>query len=209
VVTGQGPAPVWPWLSRTLRWIGIVLLVVVAVVAFARRSSSRDVPTSRSTAWPARRAAAAEPLYRAEDGHWQFKYLPAFAFAVAPLAQLPPVAARAAWFFLSVALVVLLVNRSFSLLPDRRRNAAFLICITVLAMGKFYVRELVSVRATFSSRCSSWRRRLLVPWAGGGGRALLAAATIVKPYAIVFCRIWSRAGSGAAWRASVSSCWPR
>ena len=50
-------------------------------------------------------------------------------------------AARGVWFFLSVALVVLLVNRSYVLLPDRRRRAAFLIALTVLAMGKFYVRE--------------------------------------------------------------------
>ena len=127
-------------MSTALRWIGIVLLVVVAAVAFARRSQHEmyDFEVYRVAG---ARAAAAESLYRVDDGHWQFKYLPAFAVAVAPLAKLPPVAARAAWFFLSVALVVVLVNRSFALLPDRRRNAAFLVWLTILAMGKFYVRE--------------------------------------------------------------------
>jgi len=187
-----------------LRWIGIILLAVVAVVAFATRSHREmfDFDVYRVAG---ARAAAAEPLYRAEDGHWQFKYLPAFAFAIAPLAQLPPLAARAAWFFLSVALVVLLVNRSFALLPDRRRSAVFLIGVTVLAMGKFYVREvglgqsnlLLAVLVLAAVACWSRRREI----AAG---ALLAAATIVKPYAILFLpylaarRKWSGVASFCA-----------
>jgi hypothetical protein len=171
---------------RTLPWIGIALLVVVAVVGFARRSQ-REMYDFEVYRVAGVRAAAAEPLYRVEDGHWQFKYLPAFALAIAPLAQLPPVAARAAWFFLSVALVVLLVNRSFALMPDRRRGAAFLIGLTVLAMGKFYVREaglgqsnlLLAVLALAAVSC--WYRRR-----EAAAGALLAAATIVKPYAVLF-----------------------
>ncbi|MGE5198470.1 MAG: glycosyltransferase family 87 protein [Rhodospirillaceae bacterium] len=169
-----------------LRWIGVLLLVVVAVVAFARRSQ-REMLDFEVYRVAGARAAAAQPLYRAEDGHWQFKYLPAFAFAVAPLAQLPPVAARAVWFFLSVALVVLLVNRSLALLPDRRRSAAFLSWLTVLAMGKFYVREvglgqsnlLLAVLVLAAVAC--WNRRR-----EAAAGALLAAATIVKPYAVLF-----------------------
>ena len=191
-------------MSTALRWIGIVLLVVVAALAFARRSQHEmyDFEVYRVAG---ARAAAAEPLYRTDDGHWQFKYLPAFAIAVAPLAQLPPVAARAAWFFLSVALVVLLVNRSFALLPDRRRNAAFLVGITVLAMGKFYVREVglgqsnVLLAVLVLAAVACWYRGRDI--AAG---ALLAAATIVKPYAILFLpylvarRKWSGVASFGA-----------
>jgi len=171
---------------RALPWIGVALLIVAAVLAFTRRSH-REMFDFEVYRVAGARAAAAEPLYRAEDGHWQFKYLPAFALAVAPLAQLPPVAARAAWFFLSVALVVLLVNRSFALLPDRRRSAAFLIGVTVLAMGKFYVREvglgqgnvLLAVLVLAAVACQYRGREI----AAG---AILAAATVVKPYAILF-----------------------
>ncbi|MCU0251000.1 MAG: DUF2029 domain-containing protein [Vicinamibacterales bacterium] len=191
-------------MSTALRWIGIVLLVVVAALAFARRSQHEmyDFEVYRVAG---ARAAAAEALYRADDGHWQFKYLPAFAIAVAPLAQLPPVAARAVWFFLSVALVVLLVNRSFALLPDRRRNAAFLVGITVLAMGKFYVREVglgqsnVLLAVLVLAAVACWYRGRDI--AAG---ALLAAATIVKPYAILFLpylvarRKWSGVASFGA-----------
>ena len=173
-------------MRRALPWIGVALLIVAAVLAFTRRSH-REMFDFEVYRVAGARAAAAEPLYRAEDGHWQFKYLPAFALAVAPLAQLPPVAARAAWFFLSVALVVLLVNRSFALLPDRRRSAAFLIGVTVLAMGKFYVREvglgqgnvLLAVLVLAAVACQYRGREI----AAG---AILAAATVVKPYAILF-----------------------
>ena len=173
-------------MRRALPWIGVALLILAAVLAFTRRSH-REMFDFEVYRVAGARAAAAEPLYRVEDGHWQFKYLPAFALAVAPLAQLPPVAARAAWFFLSVALVVLLVNRSFALLPDRRRSAAFLIGVTVLAMGKFYVREvglgqgnvLLAVLVLAAVACQYRGREI----AAG---AVLAAATVVKPYAILF-----------------------
>jgi hypothetical protein len=191
-------------MRKALPWVGIALLCVVAVVAFARRSH-REMYDFEVYRVAGMRAAAAEPLYRFEDGHWQFKYLPAFAIAIAPLAQLPPVAARAVWFFLSVALVVLLVNRAFALLPGRRRSAVFLIGLTVLALGKFYVREvglgqsnvLLAVLVLAAVACWSRGRE-----ASAG--ALLAAAAIVKPYAIVFLpylvmrRKWSGVLSFAA-----------
>lgn len=191
-------------MKKALPWLGICLLAVVAVLAFARRSHLEmdDFEVYRVAGL---RAAYAESLYRVEDGHWQFKYLPAFALAVAPLAQLPPVAARAVWFFLSVALVVWLVNRSLVLLPDRRRRAAFLVWLTILAMGKFYVREIglgqsnVLLAVLVLAAVACWYRAR-----DAAAGALLAAATIVKPYAVIFLpylaarRQWSGlAGYGA------------
>jgi hypothetical protein len=126
-------------MRKALPWIAIALLALVAAAAFAGRSH-REMLDFEVYRVAGARAASAQALYRAEDGHWQFKYLPAFALAIAPLAQLPPVAARAVWFFLSIALVALLLNRSLALMPDRRRGSVLLVCLTVLAMGKFYVR---------------------------------------------------------------------
>jgi len=191
-------------MRRDLPWIVVTLFVAVAAIVFVRRSH-REMYDFEVYRVAGARAAAAEPLYRAEDGHWQFKYLPAFALAIAPLAQLPPVAGRAAWFFLSVALVVLLVNRSFALLPGRRRGAAFLVGLTALAMGKFYVREvglgqsnlLMAVLVLTAVAC--WYRTR-----DAAAGALLAAATIVKPYAILFLpylvarRRWSGVASFTA-----------
>ncbi len=173
-------------MRKALPWIGVALLFVVAVVAFAERTHKElldfEVYLTAGT-----RAAAGESLYRESDGHWQFKYLPAFAVAISPLAKLPPVVARGVWFFLSVALLVVLVNRAYVMLPGRRSRAAFLVWLTILAMGKFYVREvglgqtnlLLAVLVLTAMAC--WVRGRDI--AAG---ALLAAAAVVKPYAVLF-----------------------
>src|ERR1700752_154222 len=54
----------------------------------------------------ASRADQAEPLYRESDGHFVFKYLPAFAVLAIPLAALPRDRAEIIWFGGSVALLV-------------------------------------------------------------------------------------------------------
>jgi len=173
-------------MRRFLPLLGILLFFIVAAVVFVQRSH-REMFDFEVYRVAGARAAAGETLYRESDGHWQFKYLPAFALVVAPLAQVPPVAARAIWYFLSVALVVLFVRQPLVLLPDRRRRAAFLVWLVVLFMGKHLAREiglgqsnvlmaLLVLTAVASQRAGR----------EGASGALLAAATIVKPYAIVF-----------------------
>ena len=147
------------------------------------------------------RAAAGESLYRAEDGHWQFKYFPAFALAIVPIAQLPPMAARAVWLGLSVVLLVILVSWSASLLPDRRHSALFVAGFASLALGKFFLRELglgqsnVLMAALVLSAVVAWRAKR-----EGSAGALLAAATVVKPYAVLFLPylLLRRSARGAA-----------
>lgn len=171
------------------RWLGaagLLLLAALAVLVFRGRARHQvyDFEVYRTAGV---RALAGEPLYRGEDGHWQFKYLPAFACLIAPIAALPVMAARGVWFFASVALLVVLLNRSLRLLPDRRRAAGFLVGLAILALGKFYVREiglgqsnlllavvvLVAVAAMRAGHDSA-------------SGTLLAFATVVKPYAILF-----------------------
>jgi hypothetical protein len=173
-------------MRRALPWIGVALLFVVAAVVFIKRPN-RDLLDFEVYRVAGIRAAAGESLYRESDGHWQFKYLPAFAFAIAPLAQLPRTAARGIWFFASVAFLVVLVSRSYAMVPGRRRRAAFLVWCVILFMGKFMVREvglgqtnlLLAVLVLSALAC----------WTGGrdvAAGALLAAAAVVKPYAVLF-----------------------
>jgi hypothetical protein len=173
-------------MKRAWPWIAIALFVLVAVVGFVARSH-REMYDFEVFRIAGMRAAAGESLYRMEDGHWTFKYLPAFAFVIAPLSQLTPVAARAAWFFLSVALLVVLINRSLVLMPDRRRSAGFLVGLIALLMGKYYIRQIglgqsyLLLAVLVVGAMNAWR----VGKEGLAG-AFLAGATIVKPYGIVF-----------------------
>ena len=135
----------------------------------------------------AARATAGEPLYRVSDGHYQFKYLPAFAVVTAPVALLPLHAAKAAWFTVSVVLTVALVALSLAILPQRRRPAWILTLIVIAAMGKFYGHELVlgqvnllfAVIVTAAILTLRANREI-------AAAMLFVAAVAVKPYAIVF-----------------------
>ena len=156
-------------------------IVAIYVTKIARRMPDYDV--LRRTA---ERALAATPLYRPEDGHWQFKYLPAFAVATIPIAVPPDGVMRAIWFTGSVLLLVLLLRKSVTVLPERHHSRAYLIGITFVLLGKFYVHELelgqVNILLTTLV--------VLAVAAMQAGREvqaglLVAVAIVVKPYAVL------------------------
>ena len=89
------------------------------------------------------RAAAGENLYRPDDGHYQFKYLPAFALPMRPFGALPQSAARALWYTLSCGFLVILIRWSVRALPERNLSEKTLIWLAVLFGLKFYARELM------------------------------------------------------------------
>lgn len=132
------------------------------------------------------RATQAEPLYRTDDGHYQFKYLPAFALAMAPFAWLGPDAAKGAWYALSVVLLWKFVQWSIAALPDRRRSVQALAWLSVVLLAKFYAHEL-----------NLGQSNILLGFvlvaavvALGNGRPALAGALVglaifVKPYAVI------------------------
>jgi Glycosyltransferase family 87 len=133
------------------------------------------------------RVRAAEQLYRSDDGHYQFKYLPAFAMAMVPFAMLSPPAAKAAWFACSVGLLAGLLILSLRLLPVRRKTTAFLIGATLVLMAKFYGHEIalgqVNLLMAFLVVAAG---RLMLTGRERGAGFLMAAAVIVKPYAVLF-----------------------
>src|SRR6185436_4939451 len=93
---------------RTRLLLGVLALVSLAAVFTTR--VSRKMPDFEVYYAAGARAAAAEPLYRESDGHYQFKYLPAFALFAAPVSKLPLAAAKGAWFTASSVLMVVLLG---------------------------------------------------------------------------------------------------
>jgi hypothetical protein len=151
------------------------------------------------------RALAAEPLYQDADGHYQHKYLPAFAIAAIPAALLPMPVAKAVWFALSSAALVTLVGLSLRLLRVRHKPAWLLVVATVVCMAKFYGHELVLgqvnvMLATLLVAAVHLARSQHGVLAG----ALVAAAVMVKPYALIFLpwlaarRDWRAIGAALA-----------
>ena len=172
--------------SMRTRILLVVLAAVCLAVLFTTRVS-RKMPDFEVYWTAGSRALAAQPLYRAEDGHYQFKYLPAFAVLVAPVALLPMAAAKATWFAISAVLMLALLVLSVLALPEARRPPALLLVVTFVAMAKFYAHELLLGQVNLLFAVIVVAAVLLLGRGRGTlGGLLLALAVVVKPYAILF-----------------------
>jgi hypothetical protein len=163
-----------------------LLAGVVAIALYAGARHKRDFWDFEVYRTAGARALHGEPLYRADDGHYQFKYWPAFAFAAAPYALIPSEAGKVIWYAVSVLCFAALVRWSILLLPDRHRTVPALAWIALLITGKFAVKELVNgqtntlmaLLAVLALAAVRARRPAL---AG----ACIGVATVVKPYALL------------------------
>jgi hypothetical protein len=171
--------------SRLKPFIWPLAIVILAAAVYIVRIQKEmvDFAVYRRAA---DRAMTGEPLYRESDGHYRYKYLPAFAFAMAPFAKLDPEAAKVIWFALSVGLLSAFVRWSVRSLPERRRSEKALIWFAILFMGKFYAHELalgqtnillgtLLMGALLSSQIDQ-------PVLAG---TLVALGIFVKPYAVI------------------------
>jgi len=168
---------VWPLLLTLLG------ATIYGIVRFPRNRAFVDFEVySRAGG----RVWSAEPLYRADDGHFQFKYLPAFAFGAVPFAKIDQNAAKAAWFTLTFGLMVAFVRRSVRALPDRRLPEGSLSWLTFLLLGRFFVAELSLGQANvlFGLLLILALADVQARRAGRAG-VLVAVATFIKPYGVL------------------------
>jgi hypothetical protein len=164
----------------------IAAAVLLLALLFVHKVSSK-MPDFAVYWTAASRASHAEPLYRADDGHYQFKYLPAFAILTIPLGAVSLEAAKAIWFVASVALLILLVVSSVQLIPEQRRATSILVTFTVLVLAKFYGHELVlgQMNALFAVIAAAATLAAVNGREATAG-SLMALAIVVKPYAVIF-----------------------
>ena len=108
------------------RALGVCLLVALAIWVFVYKAAPQDAGL-RGVLEAASRAAHAESLYRPSDGHYQFKYLPAFAVLSIPLGRMPLATAKVVWFATSVALLVTLLALAVRLPVERRKPVRWLV----------------------------------------------------------------------------------
>jgi hypothetical protein len=168
-----------------------VVAIAAAVWLFVTRVSGK-MPDLDVYLRAGARAAAAEPLYRVEDSHYQFKYLPAFALLMAPLGAASVPVARAVWFAISTALLAMLVLASVRLVnePGRGRQTAMppwlLGAIVVAVLGKFYARELVLGQVNaISAAVVVFALLAIRQGREAAAGALVALAIVLKPYFVL------------------------
>jgi hypothetical protein len=172
-------------MSARLRLLVLLALALLAIVVYTARIRREmvDFVTWRQAAV---RAIHAEPLYRVEDGHYQFKYFPAFALMMAPFGMLNRETGKALWFAFSVGLLALLLRWSVAALPERRLSQGILLGFAIVLMAKFYAHELVlgQVNCLLGALLLTSLVAIQIghPLIAGG---LVGVGVFVKPYALV------------------------
>lgn len=168
---------------KPLAWPFAIALLAAAAYVGRVSTEMRDFEVYRTAA---SRAMAGEPLYQAEDGHYAFKYLPAFAFGMMPFALMGHDGARVAWFAVSVGLLAAFLRWSIAGLPARRRSKRVLVVLAVVFMAKFYAHELLLGQANLLLGALLVAALLAAqidqPRAAG---VLVGLAAFVKPYALL------------------------
>jgi hypothetical protein len=160
-------------------------LAVLAIVIYNKRVRHEmiDFVTWRQAAV---RALHAEPLYRPEDGHYQFKYFPAFALVMAPFASLDEDTGKMIWFAVSFGLLAAFLRWSIAALPERRLRERTLLWVALVHMAKFYAHELLLGQTNLLLGALLVAALLAIqidqPILAGG---LVGLAVFVKPYALV------------------------
>ena len=174
---------------RTRQWSIVRAVSVVLVVASAyglvrlKRAELVDFAVPRTAAV---RFLAHEPLYRPDDGHYQYKYLPAFAQLMVPFTWVSKPVGEVVWFALTAAMAAAFVRLSLIALPDRRLSSKVLVWLTVLLTGKFFVKELAF--GQFNLPVGLLMLGAVIAMQRGRGLtagAAIAAGVFVKPYALV------------------------
>lgn len=164
----------------------IAAVVLGVLAAFALNVSDRMADFE--VYWRgASRAAAAEPLYRADDEHYRFKYLPAFAVLTIPLSFVPLPAAKVVWFIGSAALLVLFLGITLRLLPERRRPETLLTLVVIMVLGKFFGHELILGQVNLLFGVLAAAAFLMMRTGNEAAAGVLLALTVaIKPYGLLF-----------------------
>jgi hypothetical protein len=172
-------------MSAKLPLLALVAIILLAPVLYTTRIRHEmiDFLTWRQAAV---RGVHAEPLYRVEDGHYQFKYFPGFALMMAPFGVLDRETGKALWFAISIALLAFLLRWSIAALPERRLSRGILLAFAIVLMAKFYGHELLLGQVNLllgvlllGSLVAVQAGRVIL--AGG----LIGVAVFVKPYALI------------------------
>ena len=172
-------------MTTRLRAVTFLALTVLALVVYQARLRHEmiDFVTWRQAVV---RALHAEPLYRAEDGHYQFKYFPLFAVVMAPFGLVDRETGKLIWFGVLIGLLVAMLRWSIRALPDKRLSPRVLMWAAIVLMAKFYAHELLLGQTNLL--IGALLLAALVALQGGhraAAGAFVGLAVFVKPYALI------------------------
>jgi len=180
----------------------VVVLALTAVYIFGIKWDMTDFKVCYRAGG---RFLAGETLYRASDGHLQFKYAPAAALFYAPLSALPPEAAKALWFVIMSVCLAGILRIAALWATKRGASPVWPVFWAVVVLLKYLGREFqlgqVNLLILFLMTLMVWE------WTSGRpARAGIfwGLSLLFKPYAAIFLpyfiikKKWPTAASGGA-----------
>ncbi len=168
-----------------------LLVLLISVFVFRVKDEMVDFEVNYKAG---KRLLQGEMLYRVEDGHYMFKYLPSSAFLYLPFSLLPLTAAKAIWYVLTIFSLTGLVYLSVRFLPEKKIKPYLLYLFPPLILMKFFLREIqlgqINALVTLILLLTIWstkENRASPPRKG----EILAGLTFgisvaLKPYAFIF-----------------------
>ncbi|MFB0566068.1 MAG: glycosyltransferase family 87 protein [Candidatus Aminicenantaceae bacterium] len=183
--------------TRTSLLILLCFAIFLLLFLFKVKESMVDFEVNYKAG---KRLRMAETLYRVEDGHYMFKYLPSAAMLYIPLSFFPLDVAKGVWYFIVIICSVSLVFISGKILTLKRDISSYVIILPPLILARYFFREIqlgqinavVTMGLFFMTWCmakqensQSSRREICAGIFWGLGVALKPYALIFFPYFVV------------------------
>jgi hypothetical protein len=151
-----------------------------------------------------------ETLYRAEDGHYQFKYSPFSSLLYLPLSYLPLDVAKGIWYFIILLSSGLLLYVSLSLLTSQGEKAWIFPVLTFFILARYFLRELqlgqINALIAFLLILMIWLldrgEKFSSSWEEKSAGLVWGLSVALKPYSLIFLpyflikKKWQTSGIG-------------
>jgi hypothetical protein len=172
--------------SRALSLAACIILAALLAVAYPLKVQ-KDMSDFGVCYKAGQRIVSAEALYKASDGHRQYKYAPVAADFYVLFGMLPWRVAKLLWYILTLGLLAGLAAISYRILPQPKKPPLVLLGLTFLVMAKCLGRELqlgqVNILILFLLVGMS---ALFLAKKDLDAGALWGISLFFKPYALVF-----------------------
>ena len=173
-------------MSKKTKYILILFLCLLLIIIYIFWVK-KDMSDFGVCYQAGKRIMMGETLYRAADGHLQYKYSPCSAVFFSLFSLLPQEAAKLIWYALELILLGIVYVVSYGLLPHKLKPKGWVIGLSFLVLLKFTAREieLGQINILIIFLLLMVLVALLKKKDTGSG-VLWGVSLLFKPYALVF-----------------------
>ncbi|NIM89628.1 MAG: DUF2029 domain-containing protein [Candidatus Aminicenantes bacterium] len=178
--------------KRPSFWLLILCLIVFSLLFLLKvKDEMIDFEVNYEAG---QRIRQGETLYRAEDGHYQFKYSPFSSLFYIPLSYLPLDVAKGIWYFITLISTGFLLYISQRLLVSSAKEAWILPMLTFLILARYFLRELqlgqINTLIAFLLILMIWllnrEEKHSSSWGEKSAGLTWGLSMALKPYSLIF-----------------------